>query len=279
MHRLATPLIIALAAAAGTTSAQLTLPPTAPKPERPEYVPPSERVQQRPETPANQFNPASVEYERIYTVNDDGTITGPVKNFEVAALENNPLIDEELWEFLDIILEERREEMEVVAHKYPRECIDAITTLIPNFDVEDEATRTALADVTTSLTQPSGLVAWVQSQGVLTDEMVQMSQFISNEYTQSKMASIRSTASKDLTELELVSLQARFLVRSGIAEPIRGFGRLARFVIENNPGLVENENEVLALQGNEFIDAAAKALSPIEDDKLVQLFLDAHNNN
>ncbi|RNC80259.1 MAG: hypothetical protein ED559_00110 [Phycisphaera sp.] len=279
MHRLATPLIIALAATAGTTSAQLTLPPTAPKPERPEYIPPSERVQQPPEAPTNQFNPTSVEYTSIYTVNDDGTITGPTKHFEIAALKNNPLIDEELWEFLDVILEERSEEMEVVAHKYPRQCIDAITTLIPKFDVEDEATRTSLANVTSSLTQPTGLISWVQTQGVLTDEMVQMSQFIANDYTQTMMMNIKNNAPKDLTELEVISLQARFLVRGGIDEPLRGFGRLARFVIENNPGLVENADEILALQGNEFIDDAAKALSPIEDQKLQQLFLEAHNNN
>ncbi|GAB5497664.1 MAG: hypothetical protein Phyf2KO_27440 [Phycisphaerales bacterium] len=279
MNRLATPLIIALAAAAGTTSAQLTLPPTAPKPERPEYVPPSERIQQQAEQAANQFNPASVEYTKIYTVNDDGTITGPTNHFEIAALKNNPLIDEELWEFLDVILQERREEMEVVSHKYPRQCIQAVTELIPNFDVRDESTRTALADVTTSLNQPTGLIAWVQTQGVLTDEMVQMSQHIANEYTQAMMMNIKANAPADLEELEVINLQARFLVRGGIAEPLRGFARLAQYVIKNNPGLVENADEILALKGNEFIDAAAKALSHVEDEKLEALFLEAHENN
>lgn len=279
MHRLATPIIIALAAAAGTTTAQLTLPPTAPKPERPEYIPPSERVQQPPEAATNQFDPTSVDFTPIYTINDDGTITDPVVQYEIASLKNNPLIDEELWEFLDVILDERREEMEFVAHQYPRQCIDAITTLIPSFDIEIEATRTALATVTSSLTQPSGLIAWVQSQGVLTDEMVQLSQFIVSDYTQAKMMNIKANAPEDATEFDVVNLQARFLVRGGISEPLRGFGRLARFVIENNPGLIENEDDVLALRGDEFLDAVAKALSPIEDEKLEQLFIDAHNNN
>lgn len=279
MHRLATPFIIAIVAASGTASAQLTLPPTAPKPERPEYVPPAQRTQQQAEAPTNTFDPSQVEYEPIYTVNDDGTITDPVDHFEIAALKNTPLIDEELWEFLDVILEERREEMELVAHKFPRQCIEAVTTLIPNFDVSKESTRTALADVTSSLNQPTGLISWIQSQGVLTEDMVKMAQFIANDYTQTKMQSIQANAPEGIKELDLVSLQARFLVRGGIAEPLRGFGRLARYVIEHNPDLVENADEILSLKGDKFIDAAAKALAPLEDEQLEKLFLEAHNNN
>jgi hypothetical protein len=287
MYRCSKSILVALALAttAGTAASQLTLPPTSAKPERPAYVPPAERAQQQQQAtedatpPKSTFDPSSVEFEPVYTTADDGTITGPIEHYEIAALRNNPLIDEDLWEFLDLLLEDRAQEMEVVTHVYPRQCIDAVTTVIPAFDVRDESTRTPLGDITNVINQPMGLIAWLDTQGVITEDMQMMSHHIATDYTQVMMADIKANAPDGLEELEIVNLQAHFLVRQGLAEPLRGFGRLARRVIEAHPEVVKNPNELLVLKGDKFVDEAAKALAPLEDIVLTQLFLEAHENN
>lgn len=283
MHRCSKSLLVALALAttAGTAAGQLTLPPAGPRPERPEYIPPAERQQRAAQQQAaakSNFDPSTVEFEPIYTVAEDGSIIEPVEHYEIAALRNNPLIDEELWEFIDVLLEEREEEMEVVVHVYPRECIEAVTTVIPNFDVRDESTRIPLGDITNAINQPSGLIAWLGEQGILTEDIQQMTHYISTDYTQAIMGYLKESAPEDFEELEVVNLQAHFLVRQGLAEPLRGFGRLARRVVESHPELVENPEELLKLKGDKFVDAVAKALAPLEDVVLTQLFIEAHEN-
>ena len=285
MQRPNTPIFAALliATTAGSAAGQITIPPTAARPDRPAYVPRAERANQQQQQQAeaatkSNFDPTSVEYTPVYTVADDGSIIGPIEHYEIMALRNNPLIDDDLWDFLDVLLADREEEMEIVAHVYPRVCIDAVTTVIPGFDIVDESTRIPLGDITNAINQPTGLIAWLQTQGVLTAEMQQMSHHISTDYTQAAMTNLKETAPSDFDELQITNLQARFLVRQGLAEPLRGFGRLARRVIIAHPGLVENQAELLELQGDAFVDAVAKALSVQTDEELMKLFLEAHEN-
>lgn len=278
MHRLATPIFIALLTTAAPAAAQLTIPPSAPRPERPEYVPLSERQQQSANPGRPAFDPSSIDFKPIYTIADDGSIIHPAEHYEIAAVRNNPLVDEELWEFIEVLLEEREEELAIIAHQYPNQAIQAITSLIPNFDITKESTRVELAEVTSVLTQPTGLIPWLAEQGILTQEMVAMSQHIATDYTQATMQHITANAPEGASADDITSLQARFLVKSGIAEALYAFGRLAREVIENNPEIVDNPDELLAKQGREFVDAAAYALKPVDDEKLNTLFEEAYNN-
>lgn len=273
-------LLTLLAGSAAHAGAQSTLPPPPAAPKAPEYVPPSQRPQRQAPprvsnptpTPTEQappaFDPKSVAFEPIWTTNADGSIQGPDTYAELAAIENNPLIDPDQMDFVTALVEEREAEMELVAQSQPRACIDALLTAIPHFDVNDEASRTRLANVAVLLNQPRGIIDTLAEQGVLSPEMAAMSHHIAMDFVQASMLSFPTTLPEGATKDDITNAQSRYLMRQGFAEPLAGFGRLARRAIEADPSLVENAEELLATQGNAFIDAAAKALAPLDDDTL-----------
>lgn len=286
MHSVRTALL-ALALASGSAqsaSAQAVLPPPPARPPLPEYVPPSQRPQ-RPAPAAQQtqpakssFDPSTVEFAPIWTMGSDGSIQGPQEHYELAAIRSNPLLTEDVWDFVEALLVEREREMELVAQAHPRQCIDAVTTVIPGFDIMDESTRSPLSDIAIALNQPGGLIGYLSEQGLLTPEMTQMSHYIAMDYTQGVMNGIKASQPEGTPDSTVTTLQSRFLVRQGLAEPLRGFGRLARRAIEADPSLVTNADDLLALEGDAFIDAAAAALAPLPDEDLKRVLTEAYES-
>lgn len=278
--------LLALALSAGTipsASAQTVLPPPPARPPLPEYVPPSQRPQRpaqaQPTQPAkSSFDPSTVEFTPIWTMGSDGSIQGPREHYELAAIRSNPLVTEDVWDFVEALLEERDREMELVAQAHPRQCIDAVTTVIPGFDIMDESTRSPLSDIAIALNQPGGLIGYLSEQGLLTPEMTQMSHYIAMDYTQNVMNGIKASQPEGTPDSTVTTLQSRFLVRQGLAEPLRGFGRLARRAIEADPSLVTNAGELLAIEGDAFIDAAAAALAPLSDEDLKRVLTEAYES-
>lgn len=268
-----------IAGTAMHAGAQSALPPPPPRPALPEYVPLSERPQ-RPAAPQEQapqpqqaqaepaFDPTTVDFDPIWTAGADGAIVGPDTYPELAAIENNPLIDEDQRDFVEALIEVREAEMELVAQAHPRVCIDAVTKAIPNFDVSIEATRVPLGDVAVKLNQPQGLIDTLAEQGVLSPEMASMSHYIAMDYTRSTLESIPATLPEAASKDKITSAQSRVLIRQGLSEPLAAFGRLARRAIEADPSLVENADQLLTIEGEAFIEAAAYALAPLPEDRL-----------
>lgn len=267
------------AAAIPSAAAQSTLPPPPKRPPLPEYVPPTQRERPNANPNANptqpKFDPSKVEFEPIWTVNDDGSVTGPDEFYEVAALRNNPLIDEDLWSFIEVLLEDRNKEMEFVALAHPRVCVDALTHVIEEFDVNDAPTRTALGDVAQALNQPGGFIGYLVEQGMITQDMGVMSQYIASEYTLKVMQGIKADM-PDASQDDVTSVQSQFLITQGLLEPLMGFGRLARRAIEANPDLVDNADQILALKDDAFNKAAAEALAPLSNEELKKVLTDAY---
>ncbi|HED53036.1 MAG TPA: hypothetical protein ENJ00_02390 [Phycisphaerales bacterium] len=258
---------------AGAVGAQVTLPPPAPRPEMPEYVPPSQRVDE--EEPA--FDPSSVEFDPIWTLDEDGKVVGPDGLAEIAALRHNPLITEDLFPIIETILEDRAKEMDTKVFVYPRKAIDALTGAIDNFDVRKEDTRNVMGEIANSLNVSEGLVSWLRDQGLITEEMSMVSFNIMQDYTKRTMDQIAASM-PDADQLDLISHQSRFLVRLGLQEPLSAFGRLSRKVLELHPDVVENAAELLELKGRDFLDEVAKALKPLDDDQLKALFKEAYES-
>lgn len=278
------PSLVALLLAAGLAplaSAQTLLPPPPARPERPEYVPPSQRPAPaaQPAQPARPaFDPTTVQFTPIWTAGDDGSIRGPGEYYEIAAIRNNPLVDADVMDIIDALLEDRAREMELVALSNARVCVDALTTVIPGFDVSDESTRTPLGVVATALAQPGGLVGYLAEQGLLSPEMTQMSNFIGMNYTQALLAEVLTSAPEGASQDQITTLQSQFLIRHGLSEPLLGLGRLARRAIEADPSLVQNPDELLALDGDAFVDAAAYALAHLADDELKHVLTQAYES-
>ncbi len=279
--------LAALSIGAGTTlgaSAQSTLPPPPKRPALPEYVPPSERPQtqapaaQNPRTNVPKFDPSTVEFEPIWHTADDGSIVGPDEYYELAALRANPMIESDQWEFIEVLLEDRYREMELVAQAHPRACVDAVTTVIRDFDITDESTRVPLGDVAMVLNQPGGIIGYLSEQGVISEEMSIMTHHIAMDYTRNMMAGIAQAQPEGSNNDDITSAQSRFLMRQGLAEPLMGFGRLARHAIESNPSLVENADEILAKQDDEFVEAAGWALAPLSDEELQRVITEAYED-
>ncbi len=278
--------IVAITIGAGmalSADAQTTLPPPPERPALPEYVPPAKRErpqanpgQARQNQAAPKFDPTTVEFEPIWHALDDGTIVGPDGYYEVAALKNNPLIDEDLWSFIEVLLEDRHKEMELVAQAHPRECVVAVTTAITQFDVRDESSRIPLANVSLALNQPGGVIGYLAEQGIISPEMSTMSHHIAMDYTRNTMAGIEASLPEGTEPLVIVNHQSKFLVRQGLAEPLMAFGRLARRAIESDPSLVENAEELLALEGDAFVDASAAALAHLSDEELKAVITKAY---
>lgn len=287
------PSLIALLLAAGLAplaSAQTLLPPPPARPEPPEYVPPSKRPQrpapaahptrqaQPAQTTRPAFDPTTVGFTPIWTTGEDGSIQGPSEYYEIAAIRNNPLVDPDVLDIIDALLEDRAREMELVALSNARVCVDALTAVIPGFDVSDESTRTPLGVVATALAQPGGLVGYLAEQGLLSPEMSQMSNFIGMNYTQALLAEVLTSAPEGASQDEITTLQSQFLIRHGLSEPLLGFGRLARRAIEADPSLAQNPDELLALEGDAFVDAAAYALAHLSDDELKRTLTQAYES-
>lgn len=274
IHRSVAILILG-AGSALHAGAQSTLPPPPPRPAMPEYVPPSQRpapAQARPARPADQarpaFDPKTVEFEPIWSTGDDGSFIGPDTYAELAALRNNPLISQDQWDFVQALIDEREAEMELVAQSHPRACVEALTSAIAAFDINDQASRTRLADIALVLNQPRGIIDTIAEQGVLSPEMAAMAHHITMDFTFGALNAIPASLGEDANPDEVTNLQSRFLMRQGLTEPLAAFGRLARRAIEANPSLVDNPDALLAIKGNAFIDEAARALAPLDDDTL-----------
>lgn len=277
--------LIALTITAGSAlgaSAQSTLPPPPKRPPLPDYVPPSERPQVKPPVAQNpranlpKFDPSSIEYEPIWHTTDDGTVVGPSEYYELAALKANPMIDKDQWEFIEVLLEDRNREMELVAQAHPRACVDAVTTVIRDFDITDESTRVPLGDIALVLNQPGGMIGFLSEQGVISEEATVMTHHIAMDFTHNMMAGIAQSQPEGTSLDDTTSAQSRFLMRQGLAEPLMGFGRLARQAIESNPSLVENADDVLSKEGEEFITAAGWALAPLSDEELQRVITEAY---
>ncbi len=282
--------IIALtlgAAASLHAGAQSTLPPPPKRPALPEYTPPAQRErapatanQGKPNTATPKFDPTTVEFTPIWHKLSDGTVVGPDDYYEIAALKNNPMIDEDLWSFIEVLLEDRHKEMDFVAQAHPRQCVKALTTAIANFDINDKSTQQALGDVAMALNQPGGFIGYLVEQGMISQDMGTMSHHIATDYTFTMMQSIKDTAPDGATNDEVTNIQSKFLLRHGLSEPLEAFGRLSRRAIESNPSLVENADDILALKGDDFLKAAAAALAPLSDEELrsaiTRAYEDAH---
>lgn len=275
------------AAASLHAGAQSTLPPPPKRPSLPEYVPPAKRErapantnQARPNNTAPKFDPTKVEFTPIWKRLDDGTVVGSDDYYEIAAIKNNPLVDEDLWSFIEVLLEDRQKEMEFVAQAHPRECVKALTTAIANFDINDQASQRVVGEIAMALNQPGGFIGYLVEQGMISQEMGTMSHHIASDYTTNMINGISENAPEGATNDDITNLQSKFLLRHGLSEQLEAFGRLARRAIESNPSLVENANDILALEGNEFLNAVAAALAPLSDEELkaaiTKAYEDAH---
>ncbi|MCA9274374.1 MAG: hypothetical protein KDA31_15160, partial [Phycisphaerales bacterium] len=126
------------------------------------------------------------------------------------------------------------------------------------------------------LNQPGGMIGFLSEQGVISEEATVMTHHIAMDFTHNMMAGIAQSQPEGTSLDDTTSAQSRFLMRQGLAEPLMGFGRLARQAIESNPSLVENADDVLSKEGEEFITAAGWALAPLSDEELQRVITEAY---
>lgn len=270
--------LVLLAGLSADAVAQVVTPPPAPKPKE-EYTPPAERPAPppRPSRPEQQtqnaepaFDPTTVEFEPIYTTAEDGTITGPEGVVEVAAVMNNPLVDEDIKIVIEELLAERREQAEQVVIANPREAIEFASGVIDRMDFADRATVEAVASVAQELQMGEGVIADLANQGVLTEKARLMSVHIWQDYNKAVTASLTARLGDSEEPNALLNAQSRFLMNVSMEEIAFAFDRVARRALERLDS--EAASDALELEGTEFRRAAGEVLGELSDERLDEVF-------
>lgn len=270
---------LALVVLAGITvdaAAQMVTPPPAPKPKE-EYIPPSER-QTPPPTRAIQpaqaaepaFDPSTVEFEPIYTRAEDGTVVAPAGAIEVAAIMNNPLIDEDIRFVIEELLKERQARAEAVVIASPREAIELALGVVDTMDFADRSTVENVARVAQELQLGGGVIADLMSQGVLTEQARAMSVHIWQDYNRAVTAELAEKFADSEEPNALLNAQSRFLMGASMQEIELAFDRVARRAMMK----LENAEarQALNLEGQSFRRAAGAVLGRLSDERLQEVF-------
>ncbi len=270
--------LLVLAGVSFEAVAQVVTPPPAPKPKE-EYVPPSERPAPappprpttQPAQPAQpQFDPTTVEFEPIYTRAEDGTIIVPEGSVEVAAIMNNPLIDDDIKFVIEELLKERETRAEGVVTENAREAIEYALGVVDRMDFGDQSTVQDVARVAQELQMGDGAIADLSNQGVLTDQARAMSVHIWQDYNQAMTASLAERFAEAEDQNALLNAQSRFLMGVSMEEIGLAFDRVARRAL----GQLDSPEagEALGLAGTEFRAAAGAILDRLSDERLAEVF-------
>ncbi len=273
--------LVVLAGVGFDAAAQMVTPAPAPKPKE-EYVPPAQREPARPAArpaqptqPTTQpaepaFDPSTVEFEPIYTLDADGTIVPPEGAVEIAAIMNNPLIDEEVRFLIEELLKEREQQAEALVIANPREAIELGGGIIETMDFGDRTTVEQIARVAQELQLGGGAIADLMNLGVLTEQSRAMSVHIWQDYNHAVTAELAARHEGSEEPNALLNAQSRFLMGASMQEVELAFDRVARRALER---LETNEaRQALNLEGQRFRRAAAEVLSDLSDEQLAEVF-------
>lgn len=268
--------LVVLAGFSASAAAQMVTPPPAPKPKE-EYTPPPERQTPTPPpttrttttTAEPAFDPTTVEFEPIFTRNEDGTIEGPDRLVEAAAIMNNPLVDEEIRPLIEELIDERRARAVTVVTNSPREAIEFAQGVVDRMDFADRETVNEVARVAQELQMGDGIIADLANQGLLTDQARMMSVHIWQNYNQAVTASLAEQYGDSDDPNALLNAQSRFLMNVSMEEIGAAFDCVARGALER---LDSPEAEAaLKLEGTEFRREAGAILSRLSDERLAEV--------
>ncbi|MEM9166949.1 MAG: hypothetical protein AAGB48_07965 [Planctomycetota bacterium] len=266
---------VALALAAGSGSGQIVTPAPPPQPE-PNYTPiadrppPPIRQAAAPAEPAEPaFDPSTVEFEPIYRV-ENGALIRPEEGGELASLKANPLIPDDLRPVIDALLEDRVRAMYNVIIVNPREAVRLAQGEARTIDVGDRASLEAVAQLAREFGPQGGAITTMLQQGVITDDMAQMSRHIWQDYSQAASASIMERFRDAEDPNDQLREQARFLMNESLTGAYNAIETVFRQVLG---GLgTPDAAEALALEGDAFLEAAGNLLSERSDEELTELF-------
>lgn len=267
--------LVLLAGFASGVAAQVVTPPPAAKPKE-EYTPPATTPAPPPSRPTatrpaeEQFDPSTVEYEPIYTRNDDGTITGPEGLAEVAAITNNPLVDEDVKIIIDELLADRAKRAEQVVISNPNEAIEYAAGVVDRMDIGDRPTIEAVARVAQELQMGDGVIADLANQGLLTQKARDMSLHIWRDYDQAFSTSLAMIYADDENPNAMFNARSRFLMNASMHEVGEAFDRVARRALESLGN--SDAQAALAMDGTEFRREAAAVLGGLDEAKLAEVF-------
>ncbi|MGP1273337.1 MAG: hypothetical protein ACTS22_08375 [Phycisphaerales bacterium] len=260
----AAPAVIAAGVAAGlavgSAHGQLVTPPPPARPVE-TYTPPPP-----PPPPEPVFDPSAIEFTPIYTRDADGKIVGPDGPPEIASLRNNPLIPEDLWPVVEALLEERAARYDLRVVQNPRLAVRLAAGETEEFDVSDTTTIERISELARALGPEAGPVREIAMQGVITEDMSQMSMYIWRDYSQAQIAEFVMSTRDSEDENAALNLQSRFLLRVSMAEALEAFDRVARRALEAEGS--DEAKRIVALQGEAFRAAAVEYLGAMDDDTL-----------
>lgn len=260
---------------AGQAAAQVVTPPPAPR-VREEYIPPSERPAPepapRPAEPvqAPKFDPAAVEFERIYTLAEDGTLVLPEGPAEIAAIKANPLIPEDLWPVIDAMFQDRAAQMDTIVANAPRAAVKFAAGAIDRLEIGNQDSLREAAEISQALAPREGPIQVLASAGVITDEMRDMSSHIWQDLYQTVLKDIQRRAESGEAGASALDLQSRFLMNVSLQEAGAAFDRVARAAL----ALLDSPEAVkaLTLDGAEFRAEAGAILGRLSDERLAEVF-------
>jgi hypothetical protein len=262
--------LVLFAGMSAQAAAQIVTPAPAPKPKE-EYTPPpppAPRPAARPaaEPAQPEFDPSTVEFEPIYTRTDDGEIVPVHPVVEVAAIMNNPLVDEDIRIVIDELIKERQSRAETIIRSNPRDAVAFGAGVVDRMDFANRATVEEVAAVAQNLQMGDGVIVDLAKQGVLTDQARMMSLHIWQDYNQAKTAALAEKYAEAEDPNALLNEQSRFLMNVSMQEIAQAFDRVARSALGE---LDSPEAEAaLKLDGIEFRREAAAILGRLDDDRL-----------
>ncbi|MEM8758676.1 MAG: hypothetical protein AAGF47_12965, partial [Planctomycetota bacterium] len=222
----------------------------------------------RPAEPA--FDPTSVEFQPIYITNDDGTIAPPPGISELAAMRSNPLISDDLWPVLEVLLEERYADFNTRVINNPRRAVRIAAGEADNIDVGDRESLQGIAELSGPFDPQGGPITYLANQGVLDENMATMSRHIWRDYSNAMNVQIMEIAGDSDDQNEQLNMQARFLFSEGLGETYAAIDRVFRVVLMDLDS--PEAKDAMRLTGGAFRKAAAAVLEDKSDDELAELF-------
>ncbi|MEO1583445.1 MAG: hypothetical protein AAFR96_02600 [Planctomycetota bacterium] len=262
---------VLFAGLSGQAAAQVVTPPPAPKPKE-EYTPPpppAPRPAAQPREVEPAFDPSTVEFDPIYTRDDEGTIVGPEGNVEVAAVLNNPLVAEDVRPIIEELLKERDAQAEEIVIREPRAAIEYAGGVVDRMDFAERATIEAVSTVAQALQLGDGVIVDLANQGLLSEQGRIMSVHIWQDYNKAVTAELAATFPDSEEPNALLNAQSRYLMNTSMQEIGLAFDRVARRALAR---LDSPEAEAaLAIEGDGFRAEAGSVLGRLSDERLAEV--------
>lgn len=259
--------------AAGTTAAQVVTPPPGPRPAFPEYIPPAP-----PEPTFDSFDGLdpnlyqNVEYESIVKRDDDGNLV-IYDTPDLEALLAAPVVPDEVWPIIEVVLQERRERMIRHVASNVAGAIEIQLGIVDTLNMDDPTTIQNIIQYTQPISPREPILAELARSGAVDSPTQRLAGRIYGEYQSAHFQRIDAEYASGERQkyADVNSAKAAFLLNEGIRESMAIFEELA-LTIANNPEGVFAEAGVEAPDADfasgsetERINAVARALTGLDE--------------